>query len=119
MREGRAAVFCFEGKEERANSEAAVCKDRVEFFALLAALLETRAMPRAVSIVVNDEDDGGGEEMRVEEILVSTRKFEFSFKFRTTRVRPCRLCKVMGRWAYIRVAGSENLRRTLQHSRPG
>lgn len=64
MRAGR-ATFCFdegEGREERANSGAAVCKNRVEFFALLTALLETRVTPRAVSIVVNDEDDdrGGG-----------------------------------------------------------
>lgn len=64
IREGRAAAFCFEeeGNEERANSGAAVCKNRLVFFALLAALLETRVTPRAVSIVVNDEDDdrGGG-----------------------------------------------------------
>jgi hypothetical protein len=59
MREGRAAAFCFdEGAGKRAKSGAAVCKNRVEFFALLTALLETRVTPRAVSIVVNDEDDG-------------------------------------------------------------
>ena len=62
MRGGRAAALCFEeeeGMEERVNSGAAVCKNRLEFFALLRALLETRVTPRAVSIVVNDEDDGG------------------------------------------------------------
>ena len=60
MREGRAAAFCFdggEGREERANSGEAVCKNRLGFFELLTALLETRVTPRAVSIVVNDEDN--------------------------------------------------------------
>lgn len=60
MREGRAAAVCFEGdegKEARANSGVAVCKNRLVFFALLMAFLETRVTPRAVSIVVNDEDD--------------------------------------------------------------
>lgn len=64
MREGRAAAFCFEGgegREERANNGVAVCKNRLVFFAVLATLLETRVMPRAVSIVVNDEDDDRGE----------------------------------------------------------
>ena len=64
MREGRAAALCFEwgeGMEERANSGMAVCKNRLEFFALLTALLETRVTPRAVNIVVNDEDERSGE----------------------------------------------------------
>lgn len=47
--------------EERANSGVAVCKNRLEFFALLTALLETRVTPRAVNIVVNDEDERSGE----------------------------------------------------------
>jgi hypothetical protein len=54
-----------EGTDRRDNSGAAVCKNRLEFFALLAALLETRVTPRAVSIMVNDdEDDDGGKEIR-------------------------------------------------------